>query len=301
MGFYTALSTNGTLIDADMADRIAAIDYGYVGISIDGLEAVHDRFRRRQGAFTDSMRGLRLCRDRGLKVGLRFTLTQDNAQDFPAVLDLMRQEKIDRFYFSHLNYAGRGNHNRRDDAHFAMTRTAMDRLFDTCLADIESGRPREYVTGNNDADGLYFLHWVERRFPDKADHIRAKLIQWGGNASGMNVANIDNLGNVHPDTMWWHHTIGNVKDRPFGDIWTDTTDPVMAGLKMHPRAVTGRCGSCRYLNICNGNSRVRAGQVSGDVWAEDPGCYLDDGEIGVIDGGERMAVTTFSRSQRAAE
>jgi radical SAM protein with 4Fe4S-binding SPASM domain len=154
---------------------------------------------------------------------------------------------------------------------------------------------REFTTGNNDADGAYFLKWVERRFPDKAPHIRAKLEQWGGNASGVNVANIDNLGRVHPDTMWWHHTLGDVRQRPFAEIWADVSDPLMAGLKQHPRPVKGRCGECCHLAICNGNTRVRAQQLTGDPWQEDPGCYLEDAEIGVASGAERLTVTPWRR------
>jgi heme d1 biosynthesis radical SAM protein NirJ len=300
MGFYTALSSNGTLITADNIDAIAAIDFDYVGISLDGLGETHDRFRRLEGAFERSLAGLRLCRERGLKVGVRFTMTQDNAHDLPGLLALVRDEGIDRFYFSHLNYAGRGNKHRADDARHRMTREAMELLFETCLADHQAGRLREFTTGNNDADGPYFLHWVERRFPAAATHIRAKLEQWGGNASGVNVANIDNLGNVHPDTMWWHHTLGNVRARPFGDIWADTSDPIMAGLKLHPRPVKGRCAACHHLAICNGNTRVRAHQLTGDAWQEDPGCYLDDAEIGLSGHAERLVVTPWQRPPGAA-
>jgi radical SAM protein with 4Fe4S-binding SPASM domain len=132
------------------------------------------------------------------------------------------------------------------------------------------------------------------------DHIRAKLAQWGGNASGVNVANIDNLGNVHPDTMWWHYPLGNVRDRPFSEIWLDTSDPLMAGLKAKPRSVKGRCGQCQYFDICGGNTRVRAQQLTGDPWAEDPACYLDDEEIGVTAGGERLTVTPYRTTRRSA-
>ncbi|MDX9995222.1 MAG: heme d1 biosynthesis radical SAM protein NirJ [Rhodocyclaceae bacterium] len=279
LGFYTALSSNGTLIDERMMEKIIPIDFGYVGISLDGLGATHDRFRRMDGAFDKSLHALRLCRAAGLKVGVRFTLTQDNFADLPGLLQLVEDEGIDRFYFSHLNYAGRGNKNRKDDAHHRMTRDAMDLLFDTCWGHQERGVQKEFTTGNNDADGVYLLHWVRHRFPEKAGHIEAKLRQWGGNASGVNVANIDNLGNVHPDTMWWHHTLGNVRERPFSAIWPDVSDPLMAGLKQHPRPVKGRCAGCAYLGICNGNTRVRAQQLTGDPWAEDPGCYLTDEEI----------------------
>ena len=285
MGFFTALSSNGTLIDAPMFERIREIGYDYVGVSLDGLGATHDKFRRKEGAFDLSLAGIRLCREAGLKVGVRYTMTQDNFRDLPGLLRLVENEGIDRFYFSHLNYAGRGNKNRKDDALHQMTKDAMDLLFDTCWRYEElrqqRGIVKEFTTGNNDADGVYLLHWLQRRFPEKVAHIRKKLAQWGGNSSGVNVANIDNLGNVHPDTMWWHYTIGNVRQRSFADIWSDTSDPLMAGLKAHPRKVGGRCGACIHFDICGGNTRVRAQQMSGDPWAEDPGCYLSDEEIGI--------------------
>ena len=281
MGFYTALSTNGTLIDESNIGRIAEVGFDYLGISIDGIAGTHDRFRRKAGAFDASMHALRLCRDRGIKVGLRFTMTQDNARELPRLLDLMTAERIDKFYFSHLNYAGRGNKNRRDDVFLNTTRWAMDLLFERALADARAGLGSEFVTGNNDADGVYLLHWVEKRFPEQAEHIRAKLVQWGGNSSGVNVANIDNQGRVHPDTMWWNYDLGNVKERPFSAIWQDTSDPIMAGLKARPRRIGGRCGRCVHFAICGGNTRVRAMQLTGDPWAEDPACYLSDEEIGL--------------------
>jgi heme d1 biosynthesis radical SAM protein NirJ len=295
MGFYVGLSSNGTLIDESNIGRIAAAGYDYVGISLDGIGATHDHFRRKEGAFDASLRGIRLCRERGIKVGIRFTLTRDNAAELPLLLRLMEDERVDKFYLSHLNYAGRGNKNRADDVFRTTTRAAMDLLFETCWTRLEQGREAEFVTGNNDADGVYLLHWAARRFPERVVHLRAKLAQWGGNASGVNVANIDNLGNVHPDTFWWHHTLGNVRERPFSQIWTDTTDLLMAGLKRRPRLVKGRCGACRYFDICGGNTRVRAFQLTGDAWEEDPACYLDDAEIGIAPGGKRLEITPYTR------
>jgi Fe-coproporphyrin III synthase len=280
MRFYVGLSTNGTLIDAAMADRVAAAHFDYVGISLDGIGAVHDRFRRRAGAFDASLAAVRHLLAREVKVGLRYTMTALNADELPGLLQLMHDEGAQKFYFSHLNYAGRGNIHRSKDAHFAATRDALDRLFDTAWADARTGRDREYVTGNNDADGPYLLRWVQQRWPRWAPALREHLVAWGGNASGVSVANIDNLGVVHPDTMWWHHSLGSVRERPFSDIWMDDSDPLMAGLKRRPRAVGGRCATCAHRAICGGNTRVRAQQTTGDAWAQDPGCYLDDEEIG---------------------
>ena len=279
LGFYLALSTNGTLIDEALVEPIAAVGFDYLGISLDGLAATHDVFRRRQGAFGASLQALRLCRDAGLKVGMRFTLARDNAQDLPSLLELMAEEGIHKFYLSHLNYAGRGNKNKDKDALVGMTREAMDLLIRTGWSRLQRGEPVELVTGNNDADGVYLLHWARRELPELADDLRRVLVNWGGNASGLNIANIDNLGQVHPDSFWWNYPLGNVRDRPFSAIWEDRTDPLMAGLKQRPRPVTGRCATCAHLDICNGNTRTRAYQVSGDMWGEDPGCYLDDAEI----------------------
>ena len=279
MGFYVGLSSNGTLITPANIDTIADIGYDYVGVSLDGMEATHDAFRRSQGSFASSLRGVRLCRERGIKVGLRFTLTQDNVADVGPMLELMQAEGVDKFYLSHLNYGGRGNRNRKDDAVFAMTREVMNLIFETCMERLQNGHPAEFVTGNNDADGVYLLQWVSARFPAHVETIRARLRQWGGNASGVNIANIDNLGNVHPDTFWWHYSLGNVRERPFSSIWRDDSDPLMTGLRQHPRPVEGRCAICASLDICNGNTRVRAHQMTGNAWAEDPGCYLTDDEI----------------------
>ena len=295
MGFYVGLSTNGTMIDESNIDDIAAIGYDYVGISIDGVRETHDKFRRLEGAFDLSMKGIRLCREAGIKVGMRFTLTMDNAHELPELLQIMEDEDIDKFYLSHLNYAGRGNKNRKDDVVHQLTRDAMDLLYDTCWNHVKEGREREFVTGNNDADGVYLLYWIEKNFTEQLEHMRAKLAQWGGNSSGVNISNIDNLGNVHPDTFWWDYHLGNVKDRKFSEIWQDRSDPLMDGLKSVPRPLKGRCGECSYKDVCGGNTRVRAYQLTKDFWAEDPACYLTDEEIGVEESGERLEVTPWSR------
>ncbi len=301
MGFYVGLSSNGALINKDNIKQIAAIGYNYLGVSLDGIGAVNDAFRGKEGAFDDALNGIRLALGEGIKVGMRFTATMDNIHQLPDMLELMDKEKIDKFYLSHLSYAGRGNKNRQDDAEHQNTRKMMDQMFDVAYSDAKKGGGKEFVTGNNDADGVYLLLWVKERFPEYFDHLRAKLVQWGGNSTGVNVANIDNMGDVHPDTMWWHYRIGNVKERAFGDIWSDTSDPVMAGLKQKPRTISGRCGACRFFDICGGNTRVRAMQLTGDPWAEDPACYLSDAEIGLDETAPRLQVTPFTGVKNAGK
>jgi len=279
-GFFVALSTNGTLIDENNIGRIAAAQFDYVGISIDGLETVHDEWRQLKGSFAASMHAIDLCRQRDIRVGLRTTLTQNNYPQLPALLALMREHDVQKFYLSHLNYSGRGKRSSKADAHYQMTRDAMRQLFDQAWDDVQHGRETDFVSGNNDADAILLLQWAEERVPEHRERLEGMLRAWGGNASGSGIANIDNIGDVHPDTYWWQHTVGNVRRQRFSDIWLNEPAPLLQELRQHPRAVNGRCAECRWLSICNGNTRTRA-WAQGDLWAEDPGCYLSDEEIGL--------------------
>lgn len=296
-GLYTALSSNGTPIAGAVADEVAAIGFDYVGISLDGIGATNDWFRGQDGAFDAALSGVRACVARGIKVGLRYTMTSDNAQQLPDLLALADAEGVDKFYLSHLVYAGRGNKHRCDDTGRPATRAGLDLLLDRAWQAVERGCDFEIVTGNNDADAVYFLQWARERFaPERVAHVRAHLEAWGGNSSGLGVANIDTQGIVHPDTYWSGYAVGSVRDRPFSTIWQDRSEPMLAALRTRPRPLKGRCGACAHKTVCGGNTRIRALQLTGDPWAADPACYLTDAEIGLnssiaIDG--RAEITPF--------
>ncbi|MCU9848837.1 heme d1 biosynthesis radical SAM protein NirJ [Defluviimonas sp. WL0024] len=289
---HLSLSTNGTKLTGDTANRVADLGFDYVGISLDGIGERNDWFRGVDGAYAEALQGVRDCKARGIKVGLRFTITESNAEDLPGMLDLCEAEGVDKFYLSHLVYAGRGDKHRGEDTDHQRTRRAMDLLIDRAWDAVSKGRPLEIVTGNNDADAVYFLRWVERNFDaGKAAHVRAHLEAWGGNSSGLGVANIDHQGRVHPDTYWSDYTIGSVKTEPFSALWTGA-DPMLATLRQRPRPLKGRCGACAFKEVCGGNTRIRALQLTGDPWAEDPACYLSAEEIGVEES-DRLTVAPF--------
>ena len=112
------------------------------------------------------------------------------------------------------------------------------------------------------------------------------LLSWNGggaNSTGVGIANIDFHGFVHPDQFWQDYTFGSIRERPFGDIWMDETDPLMRGLKRKAEYIKGRCRVCAYRDLCNGSMRVRAFRAYNDPWAPDPQCYLTDDEIGLTE------------------
>jgi heme d1 biosynthesis radical SAM protein NirJ len=289
---YLALSSNGTKITGENAEKVADLGFDYVGISLDGIGKTNDWFRGLDGAFDDALRGVRDCKARGVKVGLRFTITEDNAHQLPEMLKLCDDEGVDKFYLSHLVYAGRGDKHRGDDTEHARTRAAMDLLIERAWEGVNGGTPLDIVTGNNDTDAVYFLRWAEKRFDaDKLAHLRRHLEAWGGNSSGLGVANIDPVGDVHPDTYWSDYKVGSVKTTPFSELWTGS-DPMLATLRTRPRPLKGRCGACPYKAVCGGNTRIRALQITGDPWAEDPACYMSNQELGIGET-ERLTVTPF--------
>jgi pseudo-rSAM protein/SPASM domain protein len=280
-GMRTVISTNGTLIDRDDAERIKEAGFSYVGISLDGIGETNDRFRGVSGSFDAALDGFHNCQAAGVRTGLRLTLNKHNVQDLSDILDLLRDEGIPRACFYHLVYAGRGQRLRADDLTLEDTRDAVDMIFDRTIAFHEEGTDIEILTVDNHADGPYLLQRIEEEQPERYEEVLSLLQANGGNASGIGIAAVDHLGNVHADQFWQDHSFGNVRERPFGEIWTDTSDPLMAGLKDRKPLLTGRCAECKYLDICNGNFRVRAQAVHGDVWAPDPACYLTDEEIGL--------------------
>lgn len=272
-------STNGTLIDADTARRIKDFGVGYVGISLDGIGENNDRFRGRKGAFNDALRGIRNCLEIEQRVGLRFTINRHNYKDLEDIFRLIDEEKIPRVCFYHLVYSGRGSNMMEEDLTHEESRYAMDLIMAKAQEFHRNGRDVEILTVDNHADIVYLYLKIKEQDPIKAEEIWRLMQLNGGNRSGIAFANVDSQGFVHPDQFTQNHTFGNVKERPFKDIWTDISHPVLAGLKNRKPLLKGRCSQCRWLNVCNGNFRARAEAVTGDFWESDPACYLSDDEI----------------------
>ena len=281
-GMRVALSTNGTPIDSSIAEELNSIGFAEVGISLDGIGANNDRFRGKDGAYQAALEGIRNCVASGLRVSLRLTITRFNYQEIPAIFRLVEDEGIDRVCFYHLAYSGRGDSLRKDDISHAQTRSVIDQICEHTLDMYQRGLRKEILTVGNHADGVYLYLKLRDGDPQRASKVLELLKKNGGNNSGIRIGAVDDLGNVHPDQFWWHYSLGNVRQRKFGDIWMDTSEPLLRGLKNRKGLLKGRCARCHYLDLCNGNLRIRAEAVFGDVWAEDPACYLSEEEIGVV-------------------
>jgi len=279
LGMRPVVSTNGTLIDRAAADRLAAAGAAYVGVSLDGTAAVNDAFRGRDGAFAQALAGIGNARDAGMKVGLRFTITRGNAGEIPAMFSLLRDENIPRACFYHLVAVGRATGLDGEVLGHRATRRVVDLIIDKTAELYSQGLVKEILTVDNHADGPYLYLRMLREGDRRAGDALALLERSGGNASGSGIGCVRWDGSVHPDQFWPERLLGNVRRRPFSQIWTDQTDELLSSLRDRRRYLRGRCAGCRFLAACGGNMRARAEAATGDLWAPDPACYLTDGEI----------------------
>lgn len=279
-GIRVCLSSNGTLLQPETARELKEAGLSYIGISLDGVGPVNDEFRGREGSFEAALAGIRYARAEGLKVGIRFTITRRNYGQIPSVLKLCEDEGISRVCFYHLAYSGRGRV-FRDSLSLTgeETRAVIRLLVSQVKRWHEQGVKTEVLTVDNHADGAYvtlLLAWESTEAARRAwQYLRAN----GGNRAGMAIAAVDWNGGVHPDQFSLNINLGNIREEPFSSIWSDAGHPVLAMLRDRKRHLKGRCRKCVFIDICNGNLRARAEAATGDLWGEDPACYLTDEEI----------------------
>lgn len=277
-GIRSTISTNGTLITEKIAEIIKASGVSYVGISLDGVGEKNDIFRGVSGAYKKALTGIRNCLAIGQRVGLRFTISKHTYESLNDVFDLIEQEKIPRVCFYHLVYSGRGKELKDADVTLEQSRKALDLIIAKTLEFERKEIKVEILTVDNHADGVYLYLWALRHKPDRAQSILTLLRNNGGNRSGIAFGNVDWEGNVHPDQFSRDIILGNIRDRKFSEIWTDSSQPVLVKLRERKKHLEGRCSQCRWLDMCNGNFRARA-TVLGSFWASDPACFLTDEEI----------------------
>jgi len=159
----------------------------------------------------------------------------------------------------------------------------VDLLMDKTRELFDAGLHKEVLTVDNHADGVYIYLRLLESDPAMAEKVR-ELLAWNGggaHSTGVGIGNIDFVGNVHPDQFWQDYTLGNVRERSFGEIWMDESDPLMRGLKRKAEYIKGRCRLCAHRSLCTGAMRVRAFRAYNDPWAPDPQCYITDEEIGL--------------------
>jgi len=275
-GIRSTLSTNGTLIDENVAGKIKDSGFKYVGISLDGMREKHDFMRGVKGAFDRSINGLKNIKNVGIMSGVRFTVTKNNYDDLPKLFDLSLDIGIDRFCVYHLVPSGRGAN--VEDIDNKKRREMLDFLIEKTYYVHDEKIEMEILTVDNPVDGVYAFLKTLKEDEKRAREVYRLLKRRGGDNSGIKAGNIDPLGYVHPNQFWWDLNMGNVRERKFSEIWRDGNEIVNDLRKNKTVKLKGKCARCNFKDICGG-FRLRALRINGDLWAEDPDCYLTEDEI----------------------
>ncbi len=269
-GIQVSLSTNGTLIDEEVAGRLKELRVDYVGVSLDGIKETHDSFRGVKGAFEKAVEGLLNARDAGLLTGVRFTITRYNLKDVKSILDFVVENEIPRFCLYHLVPSGRADFSM--DITQNERRELMEWLFNKAIELRDSKEKTEILTVDNPADGVFFYLKLKEIDEKLAEDALEFLKYRGGDNSGFRLACIDFYGDIHPNQFWFDYSVGNVFKEKFSELWLNPRDDLLIKLREKQKYLRGRCGKCKFREVCGG-FRLRALRA-GDLWGDDPSCYL---------------------------
>jgi len=264
-GFRMALATNGSLVTDEVCARLKESGVRIVSLSLDGATAaVHDDFRRQQGAFAGTLKAAEAFRRAGIEFIVNSSFTKRNQADIPAVYRLAKSLGARAWYLFMVVPAGRGQDildeliSREDyegilDWHYRMEKDETEMLVrPTCAPH-------------------YYRVVAQKNKEEGAPLPRRSLSFSTGGAKGcvcaQSIAFIDHRGSVQP-CSYFPVSAGNVKEKSFKDIWNDSE--LFRSLRDFTK-YKGRCGSCEYLKVCGG-CRARAEILSGDYLAEEPLC-----------------------------
>jgi len=279
LNLRSVLSTNGTLIDSDTAKKLKELDVAYVGISLDGLEPFHDKFRQTKGSFKAAIRGIRNCDKADLRTGLRFTITKENLDQVPAVFDIAADNGIRRVCFYHLIKSGKAKGLDTQTPTSKESRDCIEIVLEKTSEFVSKNILEEVLTVGNHCDGPFILTKLQQRGGTECDTARELLLRAGGNKIGEKIGCISWDGNVYADQFWRNYSLGNINERPFKDVWFDSDNQVIRKIRSKNEVADTRCKTCKFFKLCKGNYRFLGDDPTDENWLNEPACYLTDNEI----------------------
>lgn len=251
--FVVDVATNGLLIDEETARKLKATGIAYVQLSLDGLEEAHDYLRGKKGAFQQLMKTTTILNKARLRFGVTSVVHKRNFDQVREMIELAEEIGAFTIRFYRLIYTGRGK--------------------DLSSLDIT---PLEYKHALED---IYSYQGKIRAVADEAFgfllHGRENPHQWVGCEAGRTLAGIKANGQVVPCPMFEDPVFycGKVPDEDFTDIWKNS--PVLEKFRELDN-IQGRCHDCQYLHQCGGGCRAAVYAKTGDLFASDYRCIVEE-------------------------
>jgi len=297
-GLLVALASNGTLIDAAVADKIRGSGIRRVAVSLDGADApTHDGFRGIAGAFEAAQRGIRAVQDVGVSTQINTTITRRNVHQLPEMLDLALKMGVDALHTFLLVPVGCGVNIAEDEMvpadeyekvlHWFYEREREGRLEmkATCAPHYYRVRKQRQVQERRAAENVEVASShpgaLGADLKPRVAHLsqggpRSRHPQMGavtkGCLAGSAVCFISHEGGVYP-CGYLPVKAGDLRRQSFAEVWESSA--VFDALR-DPDGLKGKCGLCEFRKICLG-CRARAYSATGDYMQEEPFCSYQPG------------------------
>jgi len=253
----TALATNGTLIDAPLADRIAAAGFRRVAVSLDGPDpAAHDAFRGQPGAFRAAVNGLDALQNVGVAVQINVTVTTANVDRLEEMYDFAHRRRVAAMHLFMLVPVGCG-------VQIGETSQISARRYEEVLGWV-CDRQADGAMELRATCGPHYYRIAAQRGMDTG---RSR-----GCLAGISVVFVSHRGEVFP-CGYLPVNCGSIVETPLEEIWQNSE--VFSALRDFER-LGGKCGDCEFKRICGG-CRARAYAATGDMLAAEPSCSYRPG------------------------
>jgi len=270
-GVKLVLSSNGTLITKEIAEKLWELEFRYVGVSLDSVDPKwHDNFRGVSGAYEAAIKGLMNAKAYDLPVGIRFTVTSKNISDVPRILDLAIDNEVERLTFYHLSSSGRA---KDMDKSWYLNATQYIWFIDKLIHYSREYAGRiEIQTTLAPFDGIYVADRVAR---DKKHFWKCIELVKAQGGCGRKFISIYPNGMVYPCQFVDFYPLGNVLETGLADILRIDGNKLDYFIETHKYLKGPKCSNCPFKFICQGGDRVRAYYLGGSLYADDPQCHLD--------------------------
>lgn len=254
-GIHRQLTTGGRGVSPELAREMAAAGLESASVSIDGLEATHDRMRNASGSFRSAIGALRSLRDAGVRIGSNINLNRLNRADLEPLYERLRAVGISAWQIQLTAPLGRAA-DRTDlllqpwDLLELMPRIAN--LKERAFADGITVMP-----GNN----LGYFGPEEALLRSLS---RGGTDHFGGCQAGRFVMGIESQGDVKgcPSLQSAHYVGGNLKQRTLRDLW-DTAPAIAFTRERTLDDLWGFCRSCDFAEPCRGGCTFTAHALLG--------------------------------------
>ena len=252
-GVTVGMISNGILLDVPTAKAVKASGVSVVAVSVDGLEATHDRIRQREGAFRAALRALRNAADEGLRIHVVTHVNRLNRADVPRLRSVLEEIGV-RTWLVQLS-APMGRMKARRD--LILDREEVRELA-TWLASTREGGRMHVAVGDN----IGYFSPLEETLRRNGDD--SPFPFWCGCVAGMLAVGIESNGNVKGCLSLQEDRFieGNVTSTSLRDIWESPTAFAYTRRftvdKLH-----GACEGCDLGEVCRGGCTFMATAATG--------------------------------------